>query len=150
VFEREVRRILNPHLYTQSNVYYQQLSLNQTPDYKIYTHTRTHLHTCEREACANSKTNVRLRNLRTTTPQHNRCSRLQCAHIWLASKGGFQKIHLRAPAGEGTAWPGMIWAHPVMTVTSQDWGFWSQDRVPNCHGAPCTQLVARKPACAID
>jgi len=39
-----------------------------------------------------------------------------------ARKGGFQKIHLRAPAGEETAWPGMLWAHPVMTVTQSGLG----------------------------
>jgi len=37
-------------------------------------------------------------------------------------KGGFQKIHLRAPAGEERAWHGMLWAHPVMTVTQSGLG----------------------------
>ena len=29
---------------------------------------------------------------------------------------------LRAPAGEETAWPGMLWAHPVTTVTQSGLG----------------------------
>ena len=117
------------------------IALSQAPSFRRCGLVLACVSSYEREACANNKTNVRLRNLRTTTPQHNRCSllSLQCAHIWLARKGGFQKIHLRAPAGEETAWPGMIWAHIVITVTSQDWVFWSQDRVPNCPGAPGTQ-----------
>ena len=40
----------------------------------------------------------------------------------LLRKGGFQKFHLRAPAGEETAWHGMLWAHPVMIVTQSGLG----------------------------
>ena len=39
----------------------------------------------------------------------------------------------------------MLWAHPVMTVTSQDWVFWSQDQVPNCpgHSIGCQKACCR-------
>jgi len=40
----------------------------------------------------------------------------------LPERGVFRKIHLQTPGGEKTVWSGMLWAHPVMTVTQSRLG----------------------------
>jgi len=54
---------------------------------------------CEQKACANNETNVILRNLRTTTPQHIRCSHLilKCAHICAREHVCTMHLHFWTP-----------------------------------------------------
>ena len=61
------------------------IALLQAPIFRRCGLVLACISSCEREACANNETNVRLRNLRTNTPQHIRCSLLSllCAHRWL-------------------------------------------------------------------
>ena len=59
------------------------IALSQAPSYRRSGVVLSCVSSCERKACANNETNVRLRNLRTTTPQHIKCSllSLQGAHV---------------------------------------------------------------------
>ena len=61
------------------------IALSQALSFRRYGVVLSCVSSCERKACANNETNVRLRNLRTTTPQNIRCSllSLQCENIWL-------------------------------------------------------------------
>jgi len=53
-----------------------KIALSQASSFRRCGVVLSCVSSCEREACANNETNVRLRNLRATTPQHIRCSLL--------------------------------------------------------------------------
>ena len=61
------------------------IALSQAPSFRRCGVVLSCVSSCEREACADNETNVRLRSLHKTTPQHIRCSllSLQCAQTWL-------------------------------------------------------------------
>ena len=73
------------HAYIHTKVGTLAIALSQAQSFRRCGLVLALVSSWEREAYANNKTNVRLRNLRTTTPQNIRCSllSLRWARIWL-------------------------------------------------------------------